>query len=199
MSTLSQTSRTSLTLTPTASLQSAKLSAKNDFFARSQPRLSQRSSVSQLGTERHSGQSRASWGFALRGFNPHVTGISGNGTSSTYTVQQMHNGGTWQFFRNGVFRFVPRGLGTFARTDLFPVTGNYRVNGSILRFSGSRTSSSLTSRNFASVSGQISLRSGQADVTQRTVLNMTANINNTPFGQTIDRTVRLNLQMVRVA
>ena len=152
-------------------------------------RLGQRSSLLQEST-------RAKRNFTLRGTNPVVTGVSGNGSTSTYNVEQMHNGGTWNFFRNGSFRFTPNGLGVFARTDLFPITGRYQGSNTI-RFTGSRSSSDLTSRNSATVTGRISLRSGVASVSQRTVLIMSANINNTPFNQTIDRTVQLNLQMVR--
>lgn len=139
---------------------------------------------------------RAKRNLTFRGTNPIVTGVSGNGSSSTFNLEQMHSDGTWNFFRNGSFQFTPNGLGVFDRADLFPVKGKYQGRNT-LKFSGSRTSRDLTSRNSVTITGRISLRTGVANVSQRTVLIMSANINNTPFNQTIDRTVQFNLQMVR--
>lgn len=148
-----------------------------------------------------SSQRRVSRQFVFRGHSPRVLSISGNGTRSTQTVQQMHQGGAWEFFSNGAFRFTPAGLGTIARTDLFPIVGTYQQTRNGISFAGSRSSSMLTSRNFASLQGNFFIRNGalQANVAQRTVLINAARINNTPFGNTIDRTVVLNVQMVRVA
>ena len=154
-------------------------------------RLGHRSS--QTGSE-----TRARWGFSLRGTNPVVTGVSGS-TTSTYYARNMHNGGRWDFFRNGAFRFTPNGLGVYASSTLFPVTGRYRINGKILRFSGSRAANTLTSRTSVSIVGAISLRNGAARINQHSVSIMAANVNNTGFGQTVDRTVGLSLRMVRIA
>lgn len=205
MTTLSSTSSTSLPSnrsiapSPNGSQRSAGLFSSPSSIGSlsTSPRLGQRSSLASNTPTRSATRVRS--GFVLRGLNPVVTGISGNGTTSTFNVQQMHNGGTWTFSRNGTFQFTPRGLGTFARTDLFPISGRYQINGSNLRFSGSRSSSNLTSRNFAAIGGTISLRNGIANIAQRTALIMAANVGGVGFGQNIDRTVGLRLRMVRVA
>ena len=137
----------------------------------------------------------------LRGQTPVVTSIIGNGTRSTQTVQQMHNRGRWAFYSNGRFQFTPNGLGTIARTDLFPIVGNYNQTNNSINFYGSRRSSNLTSRNLAEIKGTISVRNGrlQANFAQRTVTIMAAVVNGTSFGQTIDRTVVMRMNMVRIA
>ncbi|QYO63906.1 hypothetical protein [Leptolyngbya sp. 7M] len=126
--------------------------------------------------------------------------VAGNGTSNVTGVRQMHNGGTWEFFNNGQFRFTPAGLGVVARTDLFPVVGNYRSTASGITFSGTRSSANLTSRNAVGISGTIAARNGAigATVLQRTININAAVVNGTPFGNTIDRTVRIDMNMARI-
>lgn len=139
--------------------------------------------------------------FVFQGRSPSVLRVTGNGTRNTTGVQQMHNGGAWEFFSNGAFRFTPAGLGTVARTDLFPIVGRYQQSNGGLSFSGSRSSSTTTSRNFASVWGSF-YRSGsgfRARVAQQTVSINAVVINGTSFGSTINRTVTLDMAMVRIA
>lgn len=132
------------------------------------------------------------------GRSPRVTGVGGSGARSAQRVQAMHDGGRWDFFRNGQFRFTPRGLGTLARTDLFPIVGRFNVRGAILNFSGTRSSNIPTSRGTASVQGQFSLRTGAATVTQQTTLINAAVVNGSRFGSNSNSIVRLDMRMVRV-
>ncbi|PSB11224.1 hypothetical protein C7B61_11920 [filamentous cyanobacterium CCP1] len=133
------------------------------------------------------------------GRSPRVTGVGGNsGARSAQRVQAMHNGGRWDFFRNGQFRFTPRGLGTLARTDLFPIVGRFNVRGNILNFSGTRSSGNLTSRNFSAIQGQLSLRSGIANVRQQTSIINGAVINGSRFGSNSNSIVAMTMRMVRI-
>lgn len=137
----------------------------------------------------------------FQGRSPSVLQVTGNGTRNTTGIQQMHNGSAWEFFSNGAFRFTPAGLGTIARTDLFPIVGRYQQTNNGLSFSGSRSSSMTTSRNFASVQGSF-YRSGsgfRARVTQQTVLINAAVVNGTSFGSNTNRTVTLDMAIVRIA
>jgi hypothetical protein len=132
------------------------------------------------------------------GRSPRVTGVGGSGARSAQRVQAMHNGGRWDFFRNGQFRFTPRGLGTLARTDLFPIVGRFNVRGAILNFSGTRSSGNLTSRNSSAIRGQFSLKTGAATVLQQTSMINAAVVNGGRFGSNSNSIVRLNMRMVRV-
>lgn len=139
--------------------------------------------------------------FALQGFNPTAVKIAGNGTPVTTTIRQMHQRGTWEFFSNNRFRFTPTGVGTIARSDLFPIVGSYQANSRAISFSGSRSSSTSNSRNSASIQGSIFVQGNRfrASLNQRSVLTTVAVVNGTPFGNTIDRTVRVDMGMVRIA
>jgi hypothetical protein len=172
--------------------QTSGLSAKSTRF---QNRSSSKQDDSALSTRRTAQNALIA---IFSGRSPRVTAITGNGTRSTQTVQAMHDGGRWDFFRNGQFRFTPRGLGTIARTDLFPIVGRFNVRGNTLNFAGSRSSANLTSRNFASLQGQISLRTGAARVRQQTSIINAAVVNGTRFGSNTNRTVTLSMRMVRV-
>lgn len=138
--------------------------------------------------------------LALQGRNVSAVKVAGNGTPVVTSVTQMHNGGAWNFFSNGRFRFTPAGLGVVARTDLFPVVGTYRSTASNITFSGTRRSADLTSRNAVEIRGTIVTRNGgfRATVFQRTVIIMASVVNGISFSNTIDRTVRINMNMVRI-
>lgn len=189
----------------TAPHQTAVLSSKifdRDTTLRQQKFQNRSSTVQQSGSFTTSRNTRqVSRVFVLQGRNAFAVKIDGNGTPSTTGVRQMHNGGAWEFFNNGQFRFTPAGLGVVARTDLFPIVGTYRSTNNGIRFSGSRSSSNLTSRNAAAIGGNIVVRNGaiRASVIQRTVTINAAVVNGTPFGNTIDRTVKIDMNMVRIA
>lgn len=138
--------------------------------------------------------------LVLQGRNVSAVKVAGNGTSNVTSVRQMHSGGAWEFFSNGQFRFTPAGLGVVARTDLFPLVGTYRATASSITLSGSRSSANSTSRNSVAISGTIVARNGglAATVFQRTVNINAAVVNGTSFGNTIDRTVRIDMNMVRI-
>lgn len=188
-----------------SSRRSAGLSSDSfnrDNALQFQFRVQNRSSAAQSNRSAVSSRNGVGRLLLLQGRNPVVRSISGNGTQATQGVLQMHNGGSWEFFSGGQFRFTPAGLGTVARTDLYPIVGNYRSTSTGgISFFGSRSSANLTSRNTAAVSGSIEVRNGAivARVAQRTVLTNAAVINGTPFGNTIDRTVVLDMNMVRIA
>lgn len=164
-------------------------------------RLQNRSSAAQpTSFSNASANTRASRLLVLQGRNASAVKVAGNGTSSVTLVRQMHSGGSWEFFRNGQFRFTPAGLGVVARTDLFPVVGTYRATASSISLSGSRSSANSTSRNSVLISGTIAVRNGRltARILQRTVNVNAAVVNGTSFGSTIDRTVRIDMNMVRI-
>lgn len=161
------------------------------------PRFLNRSSAGQtLSTQRSAKNSLLA---IFQGRSPVVTGVGGNsGARSSARVQAMHNGGNWELYRNGAFRFTPRGLGTLARTDLFPIVGRFSARNGVVSFSGTRRSGNLTSRNFATVRGAFSLRTGSARVVQQTSIANAAFVNGGRFGSNSNSVVALNLRMVRI-
>lgn len=190
-----------------ASIRSAASGLASETLNQTRPlqqpslRLQKRSSAAQPNSfSTASANTRVSRLLVLQGRNASAVKVAGNGTSTVTLVRQMHSGGSWEFFNNGQFRFTPAGLGVVARTDLFPVVGTYRATASSISLSGSRSSANSTSRNSVLISGTIVARNGRltARILQRTVNVNAAVVNGTSFGSTIDRTVRIDMNMVRI-
>ena len=194
----SSLSQTASSLRQSAALSSRAFSHDNNL---QQPHFQSRSSASKSTSFSGGAARQVNRLLVLQGRNAFAFKIGGNGTSSVTGVQQMHNGGAWEFFSNGRFRFTPAGLGVVARTDLFPIVGDYRSTNDRTIFSGFRTSISSTSRNSATIRGNIVAQNGiiRATVIQRVVAINAVVVNGVSFRSAIDQTVRIDMNMVRIA
>ena len=195
----SSLSQTASSLRQSAALSSRAFSHDNNL---QQPHFQSRSSASKSTSFSGGAARQVNRLLVLQGRNAFAFKIGGNGTSSVTGVRQMHNGGAWEFFSNGQFRFTPAGLGVVARTDLFPIVGDYRSTNDRTIFSGFRTSISSTSRNSAAIRGNIIVaRNGiiRATVIQRVVAINAVVVNGVSFRSAIDQTVRIDMNMVRIA
>lgn len=136
--------------------------------------------------------------LVLQGRNVALTGSAGG---SPQTILQIHNGGAWEFFNNGQFRFTPTGLGTLVSTGLYPVVGNYSATNAGIQFAGSRSLTiGSTSRTTVTLRGNIFVQNGgiRASVLHQTTSSSAAVINNTPFSGGSNRTVTMSMNMVRI-
>ena len=194
----SSLSQTASSLRQSAALSSRAFSHDNNL---QQPHFQSRSSASKSTSFSGGAARQVNRLLVLQGRNASAVKIGGNGTSSVTGVRQMHNGGAWEFFSNGRFRFTPAGLGVVARTDLFPIVGDYRSTNGRTSFSGFRSSISSTSRNSATIRGNIVAQNGiiRATVIQRVVAINAVVVNGVSFRSAIDRTVRIDMNMVRIA
>ena len=96
---------------------------------------------------------------------------------------QRLQGATWQFNPNGTFIFAP----TNARSDLYPLQGNYQQQGNKIIFEGSSTSLvSTVAYNNAQIRGQIDFGVNPPVMTMSwgSKGTMSARVNNTQFGPT---------------
>lgn len=179
--------------------QASTLSKSSDLSAQS-VRFQSRSSSNQLDLRSASRNIAQNNIIAIfRGRNPRVTQFAGSrGQQEAPRVQSMHRRGKWEFGRDGQFRFTPRGLGTIARTDLFPIVGRYKQQGNTIRFSGSRSSGNLGSVTTSSIRGRFILGRGQARIVQKTSRNIAAEFGGGTFGSNSNSIVYLNLRMVRI-
>jgi hypothetical protein len=105
--------------------------------------------------------------------------IQGRSQSRQNAIQRLA-GAAWQFNQDGTFVFAPAN----SRTDLFPLRGQFQLQGNIVSFQGSSQARNSVSLNIAEVVGQIDFSSGQPVMTLDWAngSGTGAVVNNTRFG-----------------
>lgn len=120
--------------------------------------------------------------------------------SSVQRLQQMLNGSAWVFFDDHSFAFVPVGIGTIVRSDLFPAWGTWQPlsDGSIRISAATVSNVGTTAANRYDMSAIIMQTQDGAiwvHVGEETNVVMAANVNNTSFGSNSYRYVEYWLPM----
>lgn len=105
-------------------------------------------------------------------------------------VSARVQGAVWKFNSDGTFTYSPAN----SRTDLYPMTGSYRISGNTLSFSASRTSQrGYSGSASAQIEGSIDLRSASPVLEMKTVSSsgMSAVVANTPYASATSSAYRI--------
>jgi hypothetical protein len=101
--------------------------------------------------------------------------VSGNPSWKSRAEQRVRNA-QWRF-AGGEFVFHT----TDVRTDLYPLAGSYTVDGTVVRFSASRTATFPTGSAYAEISGALDTSTGQLEFRWISSMGNGAVVNGTPF------------------
>lgn len=111
-------------------------------------------------------------------------------STSTDNSWQARVAGTQLIFHeDGTFEYVPPGIGTAVRSDLYPVSGSYQESGNVVNFDGYRQSSAAgNAAAEVKLVGTLQLTSDGTSVVRMTETNVAttaAVVNETPSGSSL--------------